>query len=138
MKTPTDHITLFTEISVWLTGFNEAELLATGMLDTYYQALQANSSQDDFSYFFKAVEIILHQNRNDIASTEKAIASMLMPVSAYNGIAGSIITMWYTGNWGNTVISGQAYIQGLVWDAAQTHPPGAKQPGFGSWNMPPL
>jgi hypothetical protein len=46
--------------------------------------------------------------------------------------------MWYNGNWGQNVVSGQAYIQGLIWDAAEAHPPGAKQPGYGSWAIPPL
>jgi hypothetical protein len=136
MKPETDPKSLFLEISVLLTGFNQAELHATGMLDTYYDALQANTAQDNFTYFFEEVGTILQEK--NIAKLDKAITSYLMQPSAYDGRAASIITMWYTGNWGTEVITGQAYVQGLVWDAAQTHPPGAKQPGFGSWSMPPL
>ena len=138
MKPEVDPKNLFLEISVLLTGFNKAELYATGMFDTYYHALQANTGQANFAYFFEEVEKILLENDNEPEKINQAITSRLMQPSSYNGLAGSIITMWYTGNWGNDVIDGQAYVQGLVWDAAQTHPPGAKQPGFGSWSMPPL
>ena len=55
--------------------------------------------------------------------------------------------MWYMGQWAPSVnqatnlaqarnISPNAYVQGLVWNLADTHPPGAKQPGFGSWAKP--
>jgi hypothetical protein len=126
---------LFLKISVALTGFNEAELEGTGMVDTYYQTILENNTPDVITYFFRTVETIL-QGRN--SDEEKAIENQLMPASAFNGLAQNIITMWYLGNWGQNVISGKAYTQGLVWDAAQTHPPGAKQPGYGSWSMPPL
>ena len=59
--------------------------------------------------------------------------------------------VWYSGQWQPALvveeskslqtarnISPEAYIQGLVWAAANTHPPGAKQPGYGSWALPPL
>jgi hypothetical protein len=129
---------LFLEISVYLTGYNEAELQGTGMIETYYQAVQKNNTPSDVTFFFEEVAAILEESKGDEALIEKAISSRLMPASAYNGMAINIITLWYTGNWGNNVVSGQAYVQGLVWDAAQTHPPGAKQPGYGSWSMPPL
>jgi hypothetical protein len=69
-------------------------------------------------------------------------------------MARNIIKMWYTGNWAQLpqawrnqhgagardvdhVISSQAYQEGLVWRAIGTHPQGAKQPGFGTWALPP-
>ena len=60
-----------------------------------------------------------------------------MPDSLYNGLAKNIITMWYMGNWMNTVINPQSYVQGLIWGVAETHPPGAKQPGYASWASAP-
>ncbi|MFI5137523.1 MAG: hypothetical protein ACHQIM_06825 [Sphingobacteriales bacterium] len=126
---------LFLKISVALTGFNEAELEGTGMVDTYYQTILENNTADVITYFFRAVETIIEGSNSD---EEKAIETLLMPAAAFNGLAQNIITMWYLGNWGQNVISGKAYTQGLVWDAAETHPPGAKQPGYGSWSIPPL
>ena len=75
---------------------------------------------------------------SDEMQINAAISSRLMQPSSYEGLAGAIITMWYTGNWGNDVITSQSYVQGLMWDAAEAHPPGAKQPGYGSWSMKPL
>ena len=126
---------LFLKISVALTGFNEAELEGTGMVDTYYQTILENNTTDVITYFFRAVETIFEGSNSD---EEKAIETVLMPATAFNGLAQNIITMWYLGNWGQNVVSGKAYTQGLVWDAAETHPPGAKQPGYGTWSMPPL
>ena len=138
MTTSKSEEELFLEISVYLTGYNEAELQGTGMVETYYQAVLKNNTPSDASFFFEEVAAILKESNGDEGLIEKAIAIHLMPASAYSGMAMNIITMWYTGSWGNDVVSGQAYVQGLVWDAAQTHPPGAKQPGYGSWSMPPL
>ena len=54
--------------------------------------------------------------------------------------------LWYTGSLFNMALSGQpnyiinaeSYKQGLMWNAGHTHPPGAKQPGYGSWANPPI
>ena len=35
------------------------------------------------------------------------------------------------------VISAEAYKQSLVYNVMQAHPPGAKQPGYGSWSQSP-
>ena len=136
MNPERDPQSLFLEISVLLTGFNEAELYATGMLETYYNALQVNTSQENFTFFFDEVRSILQLNHID--QINDAISSRLMQPSSYEGLAAAIIIMWYTGNWGDNVVTGQSYVQGLMWDAAEAHPPGAKQPGYGSWGMKPL
>ena len=79
-----------------------------------------------------------------------------------NDVARTLIQLWYNGTWsplsvgwytanaaripnppdlanlGSTyVVSAQSYIESLVWTAANTHPMGAKQPGFGTWAEPP-
>ena len=138
MTTQQSENDLFLKISVYLTGFDGAELQGTGMVDTYYQAVLSNNTQPDVAYFFEMVAAILEENKGDEGALNSAISIHLMPASAYNGMATNIINMWYTGNWGQNVVSGQAYIQGLVWDAAEAHPPGAKQPGYGSWGIAPL
>ena len=125
----------FLNISVSLTGFNEAELLGTGMLATYYNTIVESISASDFDLFLSAAASILNASEKRV---NKEISLNLMPDSSYNGLAKKIITMWYTGNWGDAVISPESYVQGLIWKAAQTHPPGAKQPGYGSWANPPI
>jgi hypothetical protein len=138
MEVSADEKDLFLTISTHLTGFNEAELHGTGMLDAYYATIVKNNAPSDLRYFFEQVAVILEISKKDEKRLHEAIALDLMPLSAYSGLAQNIITLWYTGNWANTPVSAQAYQQGLVWDAAEAHPPGAKQPGFGSWSLPPL
>lgn len=141
---------LFLEISALLTGFNKTELQGTGMVATYYNCVanvpqNTNYSNEDkkenninVAFFFAEVQEILEQSKGNEEKLTAAIASRLMPASAYNGLAQSIATLWYTGNWGANVVGSQSYIQGLMWNVAEAHPPGAKQPGFGSWSIAPL
>jgi hypothetical protein len=129
---------LFHEISALLTGFSETEIMATGMLESYYNTIAANSDRDDLEYFFRNVDAILRDPSRTEQSTESAIATQLMPNSSYGSLARNIIILWYTGNWGNNPVSSAAYIQGLMWDSGHTHPPGAKQPGYGSWANAPI
>ena len=133
---PNSHTKLFLEVSVLLTGFSKTELKATGMLETYYNTIQKNMDKQDIDYFFLDVHVLL--NDKSQKNIEAALASQFMVASAYNGLAANIIILWYTGNWGSEVISSASYIQGLMWNAAHTHPPGAKQPGYGSWAERPL
>ncbi|MDR6763758.1 hypothetical protein J2Y38_003982 [Flavobacterium sp. 2755] len=133
---PNSHTKLFLEVSALLTGFSKTELKATGMLETYYNTILKNTDKQDIDYFFLDVHVLL--NDKSKKNIEAALASQFMAASAYNGLAKNIIILWYTGNWGNDVVSSASYIQGLMWNAAHTHPPGAKQPGYGSWAERPL
>lgn len=141
---------LFLEISALLTGFNKTELLGTGMVDIYYNCV-AKVPQNLFysdkdkaantinvGFFFREVSDIFENSKGNSEKILQAIANRLMPSSAYGGLAQSIVQLWYTGSWGGNVVSAQSYIEGLVWNVAETHPPGAKQPGFGSWSIAPL
>lgn len=137
----------FLAISVWLTGFDATELEGTGMAESYFQTLIEQNDAETTGYFFAEVDSILAAG-GDEAATNAAIAARLMPDSCYNCMAKNIILMWYTGEWysntgnppemGSDQISAQSYIQGLMWTAAETHPPGAKQPGYGSWAETPI
>lgn len=128
----------FLNISICLTGFSEIELMSTGMLDNYFNVMMNQSNVAVAEAFLSQAADILKKYKDDPDKLQQAINSNLMPDSLYSGIAKNIIRMWYLGNWGNTVIAPQTYIQGLIWGVAGTHPPGAKQPGYGSWNAAPL
>ena len=142
----TDTQTLFLTMSAWLTGFEEVELQGTGMLETYYQTIIAKNDADDVDYFFAEVKALLRETEGDESRMLAQIRSRLMPDSCNNCLARKIILMWYTGEWysqtddpsSGTQINAQSYVQGLMWTAAETHPPGAKQPGYGSWAEPPI
>ncbi len=129
---------LFLEVSALLTGFSETELKATGMLEVYYNTILQNTVTDATNYFFRDLEALLTNPKRTEKSVEAALAAEFMPSSSYSGLAQNTIMLWYTGNWGPNVVSAESYIQGLMWDAGHSHPPGAKQPGYGSWANLPL
>jgi len=128
----------FLTISAYLTGFSETDLLGTGMVAPYYAAIRDNNDPEVLGYFYEEVAAILASSHGDEASINEAIAARLIPDSCYNGIAKTIILLWYTGNYGNDVLSTDSYKEALVWNVAGAHPPGAKQPGYGSWALPPF
>ena len=129
---------LFLEVSALLTGFSQTELKATGMAESYYNTILQYTDKESIDYFFLDLNTLLHSSGHTPKKIEAALARDFMPDSSYSGLAKSIIMLWYTGNWGDTVVSSASYIQGLMWDAAHSHPPGAKQPGYGSWANLPL
>lgn len=135
---PKSNKKLFLKASVVLTGFSKTELKGTGMLETYYNTILQNSEKEDVDYFFLDIETLLNDPSQTQESIDQTIEANFMPNSCYGALAKSIITLWYTGNWGGNVVSSASYIQGIMWDAIHSHPPGAKQPGYGSWANPPI
>ena len=137
---------LFLAISARLTGFEVVELEGTGMTQTYLATLAENTAGDVLDLFFEEAAAILALA--DDEAIDAAIRSKLMPDSSYDATAKTIILMWYTGEWytqiaqpasiDSTQINGASYVQGLMWAVTEAHPPGAKQPGYGSWAEPPI
>lgn len=144
------HLSVFLRISAHLTGFEVVDLQATGMAGTYLDFVTQNTDPDTLARFFDEAETILRIGTGDPAAIEPLIAANLFPQSCFGGLAQNIIYMWYAAQWqpylGSTKvplqdqrnISAEGYVQALVWPAAETHPPGAKQQGYGSWAMAPL
>lgn len=135
-----DYFDEFFSLSVLLTGFSKTELEATGMASTYFKTLVDRTEPSILLPFFENVVAVMKIREG--AAQDDAISSQLLPDAAYNGVAGRIILMWYEGLWTTRVfppqvISTQAYVQGLMWPAAKTHPSGARQAGFGSWQHEP-
>ncbi len=141
-----EELKLFLDISVQLTGFTESELTGTGMLVTYYHTILQNSDEENIKYFFENVRSILKAPKQTQTGIEEAISTQLIPNSVYGALAKNIIMLWYTGNLfnmalaaqPNQVLNAESYTQGLMWAAGHTHPPGAKQPGYGSWAHLPI
>lgn len=131
-------IDIFLQISSALTGFSQEELLATGMVETYFNvAVNSNSLLVAESFFSDAAEILKFHGEDEVSLNEE-ILRQLIPDCFYNGLAKNIITVWYTGRWEANVISPQTFVEGLIWGIADSHPPGAKQPGYGSWSDLPI
>lgn len=143
-------LSTFLTISARLTGFEVAELQATGLSEKYLSVVTQATPADVLVQFLEEAERILQAGEINPTVIEPMIAASLFPLSCFGGLAQNIVFMWYSGQWQPTVdaknvdletvrnASPDAYVQGLVWVAAETHPPGAKQPGYGSWARPPL
>lgn len=143
---------IFTELSVALTGFDQAELSATGLLDTYYDTLVQIIGAREAGQLLRAADDALTTDRNNNDHT--VLEREVIHNPRYRPVVISLIKLWYLGRWyplpssyhdtnGTTandvehVVSAQAYREGLAWVAAGAHPMGAKPPGFGSWAEPP-
>lgn len=129
---------IFVATSMFLTGYDAIELVATGMAETYFNVVMNKNPVAVVQSFLVAADDIIKRNKDNPEKLNEEILNQLMPDALYDGLAQNIITMWYMGNWMNEMVSSQAYIQGLVWKTAGSHPPGAQQPGYGSWHNPPL
>ena len=138
----------FLRLSVILTGFEEYELLGTGMLMAYYGELLRIIGARDAGALLGALSGVA-------AGDDDAFRQVILDSPRYGPVARNVAMMWYLGTWtqlprewrntfGATafdtdhVVSAAAYREGLVWPAAGTHPMSAKQPGFGSWARPPF
>ena len=141
---------LFLRISACLTGFEVVELEATGMAPEYLKVVTQSIDPGTVAGFFAEAERILQAAKGDPARIAPLIAANLFPISCFGGLAQNIIYLWYAAQWqpylettkvplqAQRNISSKAYVQALVWPAAETHPPGAKQQGYGSWATAPL
>ncbi|MGA2836602.1 MAG: hypothetical protein ABSF84_08395 [Acidimicrobiales bacterium] len=137
----------FLRMSVILTGFEDYELMGTGMLEEYYGELLRIIGAREASSLFSALDTV---TGDDPAEFRRII----LDDPRYGPVARNVATMWYLGTWSQLprdwrnaygamahdddhVVSAAAYREGLVWPASGTHPMGAKQPGFASWTSPP-
>ncbi|MFQ3197253.1 MAG: hypothetical protein ACI8R9_000631 [Paraglaciecola sp.] len=147
MTTSNKEFDSFLAISAWLTGFEAIELQGTGMTSVYFSTLQKNITGANLEVFFAEARSVLLTAEKDPVAAKARTLSHLMQNSSFNNLAKQIILMWYIGQWfpepagdarNSTQINAQSYVESLMWPAADTHPPGAKQPGFGSWAERPI
>jgi hypothetical protein len=121
----------FIKLSSALTGYDEVALWGTGMAEEYLAALMRGAGANGdvlLTYAGDPERLFREPHLADLA-----------------GIARAVIKLWYLGQWqvGRAQgivfsLSPQAYQAALAYPAMGGHPPGAKQPGYGSWSVPPL
>lgn len=128
---------VFMSISEALTGFTEFELQATGLGKIYYDYLNNNIARNSF-YQFLAESNDLIVNTNLDKTLPEKFGGNTPDAIEYTDIAKKIITLWYMGTWEGAYVAGESYKEGLIWKAIYSHPPGAKQPGFGTWSLNPV
>jgi len=151
MDTKEEGLNQFLSLSVILTGFDQAELLGTGMAQEYYRQVVGAVGEDISQSLWSLAQTLTERTGADL---DAAIRRELMASPKFGPIARSIIQLWYWGSWiglpqdwrnryGTSqqdvtrFTSPSAYQEGLIWKAMSTHPEGAKQPGFGSWGLLP-
>jgi hypothetical protein len=121
-----------------------------GMTDRYLQVVQDKTRPDTLAAFIRVATQLLQEGATDAARLHALIADQLFDKDVFDRLARNITFMWYSGQWLPALrdagvglaqqrnISADAYVQGLMWKTAFAHPPGAQQPGYGSWARPPI
>lgn len=141
----------FMALSVVLTGFSRYDLQGTGVAHDYFATLRriVRVPTRELLEAWRAIE-----QAPPPGGLEEAVRTRIMEDPRLGPVARNVITMWYTGLWvplprawhdawgtppedENHVVSALAYQESLVWRAAGTHPMGARQPGYGTWALPP-
>lgn len=141
----------FLALSVALTGFDVYELRGTGVAGELFATLWriVPDAAGELMHVWRTIE-----HDPPPGGVEEGVRTRILDDTRLGPVAQNVITMWYTGLWVplpdawhyaygtppgdvNQVVSALAYQESLVWKAAGTHPMGARQPGFGTWALPP-
>ncbi|MEO6528956.1 MAG: hypothetical protein ABIP93_20225 [Gemmatimonadaceae bacterium] len=146
---------LFLSLSATLTGFNVTELWATAMVQTYYSLLPTIVGDRIFGELLSRWRDTYIRGAGDEPLLEALVTSQILDDPDFGPLARNLAALWYLGMWNQLpaewrnvhgawandvtyVVSPKSYVEGLVWKAIHTHPPAAKQPGYGSWALPPV
>jgi hypothetical protein len=150
-RTPLDQ---FVALSVTLTGFDAEELWGTGLVPIYYALLPSIIGDQIFGGFMTRWLYTDQRGAGDEELLHQLVKEQIFEDPDYGPLARNLAGLWYTGQWNQLpaewrnvhgawandmtyVISPASYTEGLVWKAMGTHPKAAKQPGYGSWALPP-
>ncbi|OZG71114.1 hypothetical protein BTA51_22300 [Hahella sp. CCB-MM4] len=153
-----DWLDEFYHLSSALTDYKVVQLKGTGVGEEYLDVLSTIIPQDILSELFDCYRSLKVQNSSK--PKEQLIRDAILCDAKLGPVARNIIKMWYLSIWYQMpddwrqqfgkpnqgspkyqdvqfVVSRNAYIQGLVWEALGSHPMGAKQPGYGTWSDKP-
>ncbi|MFF3542070.1 hypothetical protein [Streptomyces platensis] len=119
MRTSTDETDRFTELSAQLTGFDDASLRATGLVEVYRAVAVEQLGTDLFGRLLGERGRPAEELNDDLLDAARAVTFL-----------------WYTGSWPGPppyVVSPGSYAQGLAWKAAGLAAPATAPAGHGSW-----
>jgi hypothetical protein len=145
---------LFVSLSVTLTGFSDAELWGTAMPKTYFALVPSIIGEEMFGRLLAIWRDTYIRGQGNEPLLDQLVKDQILDDPELGPIARNVATLWYLGMWQQMpaewrnvhgawandvtfVVSPQSYTEALVWKAIHTHPPAAKQPGYGSWALPP-
>lgn len=119
----TDETVPFTTLSARLTGFDTADLAATGLTDVY----RAVASERLGALRYARLLSEVREDPDTVMDGELREA------------ARAVTYLWYTGSWPGSppfVVSPRALAEALVWKAAGVGAPATAPGGYGSWAGP--
>jgi hypothetical protein len=144
-----EHVRDFYSLSAELTGFDEVELLGTGVGDLYLDWL-LQAFGDVLAELLEAWREV--QSGCPPGERETLLRTSILDHPVLGPFARSVLMLWYTATWsppqwwwmspqhpGSVNLAfGDAYPEGLMWRAAVgAHPIAAKPTGFGTWAFRP-
>jgi hypothetical protein len=124
-------------ISAVTVGFDVNELQSTGLAQTYYRHILDSVEEATFIQFLNISSEIL-ESSHSLDQLNIKISEELIAHQGMNELLQKVVTMWYLGTWDGAYVTAESYPEGLVWRTFHGHAPGAKQPGFKSWNVKPV
>ncbi|GFE19275.1 hypothetical protein Sgleb_73220 [Streptomyces glebosus] len=119
MRTSTEETDGFPELSAQLTGFDDAYLRATGLVEVYRAVAVEQLGTDLFERLLGGQGRPTEELNDDLLDAARAVTFL-----------------WYTGSWPGPppfVVSPGSYAQGLAWRAAGLAAPATAPAGHGSW-----
>jgi hypothetical protein len=144
-------LTNFVGLSSVLTGYTADQLFPpispAPVAVEYLITLKAKVDAGIVTKMLTTYQNIAAQNPPDIA---EQVREQILNDSQMGPVARNVIRMWYLSIWYDLnqpqpitgfstgiVVSMNAYVGGLAWDAAQAHPMGYSEMHFGYWADPP-
>jgi hypothetical protein len=143
---PDSPLQQFVSLSVTLTGFDDAELWGTGLVNTYYALFPSIVGDAVFGDFMTRWNYTHRRGAGDASQLHTLVRQQILDDPDFGPLARNLISLWYTGQWNQLpaawrnvhgawandatfIVSSAAYSEGLVWKAIHAHPIAAKQPG---------
>ena len=139
-----DILVVFYGFSSAITGFSVFDLQGTGVGETYWETLKKHVKPNHLKELTAVWSGIHKESGENAALRNRLLRQRMFSNLTLGPLVRSLIKMWYSGSWYNpetgeaSVICSQTYVEGLLWPAIGVNPKGAKQPGFGTWNQPPV
>jgi hypothetical protein len=145
---PAPRLQTFAAMSAVLTGFQGSvispALDPVNLKTLYLQTADAKATPALVDQLLQQFTTLQGQGLPKQQIADTLLGTTANPPSDTALLARAIVKMWYLGMWFpngstvGTVISSQAYIGGLTWQAAQAHPMGYSTFTFGYWkDVPP-
>lgn len=119
----TDETHRFSAVSARLTGFDDADLEATGLTEVYRAFTEQRLGAERYAR-------LLGELREPYEVLDDRVDGEL------RAAARAVTYLWYTGSWPGpppVLVSPRARAEALVWKAAGLKAPATEPEGYGSW-----